>query len=422
MKTILCVDDIETNLFTLEVLFESNFKDKYTILTAKSGQDALSILLKEKVDLILLDIMMPDLDGFGTIKLIQKNKKTKDIPVIFLTAKKDEETVSTCYELGGVDYMNKPFNSKELFSRVAFHLALVENKHALEKERDLIQGILDTQDNLLIVTDGTKISRTNSSVCKLFGVKDTQEFANKYTCICNTFIPKEGYFSLNSVDDKHFWIDTLLEELKIHNRVVQIKDIKTAKLHSYDIKIKKFDANYILSLTNITYIDSEKKEYAHQADYDSLTNIYNRKRLEELFEKQVEKSETLKETFCTVMIDIDHFKRVNDTYGHLVGDTVLITLSQLVNSNIRQSDIFARWGGEEFVLLLPNVKIDLAEKILTHLRIKIEDHDFADVEKITCSFGVTEYIKGDNIESMLKRADEALYVAKETGRNRVNIA
>ena len=88
MKTILCVDDIATNLFTLEALFESNFENEYMILTAKSGQEALNILLKEKVDLILLDIMMPDLDGFETLKLIQKNRKTRDIPVLFLTAKK----------------------------------------------------------------------------------------------------------------------------------------------------------------------------------------------------------------------------------------------------------------------------------------------------------------------------------------------
>jgi len=422
MKTILCVDDIQTNLFTLEALFESNFEKEYKILTAKSGQEALNILLKEKVNLILLDIMMPDLDGFETLKLIQKNKRTRDIPVIFLTAKKDEETISTCYELGGVDYMNKPFNAKELFSRVKFHLALLENKQSLEKERDLIQGILDTQDNLLVVTDGLHSSKINSNVCQLFNVKNTEEFAEKYSCICKTFITKDGYFSLQNVPEGSFWVDTLLKELKIHNRVVQIKDISTEKINSYDIKVKKFDANYVLSLTNITYIDSEKKEYAHQAYYDSLTNIYNRKRLEELFTQEIQKYELLDETFCMAMIDIDHFKKVNDTYGHLIGDSVLVTLSQLVNKNIRQSDIFARWGGEEFVLILPHINVTLAQQVLTHLRLKIENKSFEKVNHITCSFGVTEFVKGDSIKSMIQRADMALYDAKETGRNRVCMA
>jgi len=421
MKTILCVDDIETNLFTLEALFTSNFNNEYKILTAKSGQLALSILLKEKVDLILLDIMMPDLDGFETIKLIQKNKKTKGIPVVFLTAKKDEDTISTCYELGGVDYMNKPFNANELFSRVKFHLALVQNKKALERERDLVQGILDTQDNLVVVTDGEKSNKINSSVCNVFDVKDIEEFVDKYTCICKTFIPKKGYFSLDCIPEDSFWIDVLIEKLKLHNRVVQIKD-KSGFLNSYDIKVNKFNTNYILNLTNITYIDSEKEEYAHQAYYDALTNIYNRKRFEELFEQQLQRSFLLKEHFCVVMIDIDHFKQVNDTYGHLVGDTVLVSLSKLVSENIRQTDTFARWGGEEFVLILPNISIELAEQVLTHLRMKIESYFFEEVKQITCSFGLTAYLEGDTIQSMLQRADIALYEAKKAGRNRVCIA
>jgi diguanylate cyclase (GGDEF)-like protein len=421
MKTILCVDDIETNLFTLEALFTSSFSNEYKILTAQSGQLALSILLKERVDLILLDIMMPDLDGFETIKLIQKNKKTKGIPVIFLTAKKDEDTISTCYELGGVDYMNKPFNANELFSRVKFHLALVQNKNALERERDLVQGILDTQDNLVVVTDGEKSNKINSSVCNVFDVKDIEEFVDKYTCICRTFISKKGYFSLDCIPEGSFWIDVLIEKLKLHNRVVQIKD-KSGFLNSYDIKVNKFNTNYILNLTNITYIDSEKEEYAHQAYYDSLTNIYNRKRFEELFEQQLQRSFLLKEHFCVAMIDIDHFKQVNDTYGHLIGDTVLVTLAKLVSENIRQTDTFARWGGEEFVLILPNISIELAEQVLTHLRMKIESHVFEEVKQITCSFGLTAYLEGDTIQSMLQRADIALYEAKKAGRNRVCIA
>jgi diguanylate cyclase (GGDEF)-like protein len=121
------------------------------------------------------------------------------------------------------------------------------------------------------------------------------------------------------------------------------------------------------------------------------------------------------------MIDIDHFKNVNDTYGHLVGDNVLINLARLVSENIRESDIFARWGGEEFILLLPNVDVSLAEKIVTELRLKIQLKEFEKVGYLTCSFGLTEYVRGDDINSITKRADDALYEAKESGRNRVCI-
>ena len=421
MKKILCVDDIRTNLFTLSALFESNFENVYEIITVSSGQEALNTLLREKIDLILLDIMMPELDGFETAKLIKKNRKTKDIPILFLTAKKDEETVSTCYEVGGVDYMSKPFNAKELFARVKFHLDLVESKSILKKERDLIQNILNAQDNLVLVTNGKSIIKINSAVASLYGVKSIDEFVEKYGCICNSFVEREGYFSLSNVAEDEFWIDLIELQIEEKNVVVLVKNEEDGELNSFDIKVKKFNDNYILSLTNITYLDSENKEYAHQAYYDSLTNIYNRNRLQELFLLEVKQAQDVQKMFSFVMLDIDHFKMVNDTYGHLVGDNVLVSLTSLVSKNIRDTDIFARWGGEEFILILSGVHMDLAKNIAEHLRLKIEQVAFVDVGTITCSFGITEYKPGDNITSITKRADDALYAAKESGRNKVCI-
>jgi len=116
---------------------------------------------------------------------------------------------------------------------------------------------------------------------------------------------------------------------------------------------------------------------------------------------------------------VDYFKEVNDRYGHLVGDKVLIQLSNFIRSQIRETDIFARWGGEEFVLLLPHVNQDKALDIANTLRVKIELEYFAEVNNITCSFGLTSYTDGDTIDTITKRADEALYEAKGSGRNRV---
>jgi len=154
MKTILCVDDIQANLYTLEALFETYHKKDYKLLFASSGQEALGMLLSNKVDMILLDIMMPDMDGYETASFVLSNKKTKNIPIIFLTAKKDENAINKCYDVGGVDYLNKPYNSNELFIRVAFHLDAVENKEKLLQEKNFVQDILDIQDNLIMVTDG----------------------------------------------------------------------------------------------------------------------------------------------------------------------------------------------------------------------------------------------------------------------------
>jgi two-component system, cell cycle response regulator len=419
MKRILCVDDIEINLFTLEALFETHHSDKYMVITATSGKEALDILLSQKIDLILLDVMMPELDGYETAKLILSNKRTKSIPIIFLTAKKDQDTISRCYEVGGVDYLSKPYNEQELFVRIKFHLDMVENKRVLEVEKKFTQDILDMQDNLVVISDGMKVLKINRAVTKLFNLKNIDDFIAQYVCVCKTFVHEDGYFHLGLVRDDELWIDVLLEQLKSKDVLVLINDVKNSKLNSFDIKAKVFGNDFLVTLTDITSFDAESKNNEHEASYDSLTNIYNRTKLNVLFSRQIETARVNSDTFAFIMLDIDYFKSVNDNYGHLVGDEVLIQMTNLIKMNIRDSDIFARWGGEEFVLLLPHVSLKKAEEIANYLRTKIEADKFPEIDSITCSFGVAGYKDGDNIDSIIKRADSALYDAKNTGRNRV---
>ena len=419
MKRILCVDDIEINLFTLEALFETHHSDKYMVITATSGKEALNILLSQKIDLILLDVMMPELDGYETAKLILSNKRTKSIPIIFLTAKKDQDTISRCYEVGGVDYLSKPYNEQELFVRIKFHLDMVENKRVLEVEKKFTQDILDMQDNLVVISDGMKVLKINRAVTKLFNLKNIDDFIAQYVCVCKTFVHEDGYFHLGLVRDDEFWIDVLLEQLRSKDVLVLINDVKNSQLNSFDIKAKVFGDDFLVTLTDITSFDAESKNNEHEASYDSLTNIYNRTKLNVLFSRQIETARVNSDTFAFIMLDIDYFKSVNDNYGHLVGDEVLIQMTNLIKMNIRDSDIFARWGGEEFVLLLPHISLKKAEEIANYLRTKIEADKFPEVGSITCSFGVAGYKDGDNIDSIIKRADSALYDAKDAGRNRV---
>ena len=125
--------------------------------------------------------------------------------------------------------------------------------------------------------------------------------------------------------------------------------------------------------------------------------------------------------FVLVLFDIDHFKRVNDTFGHQTGDDVLVELAGLVKKQIREVDFLARWGGEEFVLLLAHLELHKAQGVLENLRLKIENHTFPDVRRLTCSFGATAFRKDDDEKSLIERADKALYQAKEMGRNQVRI-
>ena len=155
------------------------------------------------------------------------------------------------------------------------------------------------------------------------------------------------------------------------------------------------------------------------ATHDALTKIYNRYGLEEILKQRVGEFNRFKRDLSIIFLDIDHFKAVNDTYGHNAGDVILQELSQLIQENIRLSDIFARWGGEEFLLILPESTLSDAITLAEKLRYLIDNYSFSEPQHITCSFGVTDLDEGENQEEVLKRVDEFLYRAKELGRNKV---
>ena len=416
-KNILCIDDIESNLFTLTSLFEHTQNSLYEIFTSLSAENGLEILLHNKIDLILLDVMMPEIDGFMMAKMIKSNKKLKNIPIIFVTAKTDDATIEKCYEVGGSDYVSKPFNSVELLKRVDFHLKFRDKERLLQKEKEYAQNIVDLQDNLILVTDGDQVINVNKAVLDFFDVETLFMFQKKYHCIRQSFKEVDGYFHLKLLDDKANWIDTIIERLKSDDVVVAIED-KEKRIHNFTIKAKRFYDLYILSLTDITVIAKRTRKFEHQANFDTLTQIYNRNMFNQLMEEKLQQATLNHLSMSFVILDIDHFKNVNDTYGHLAGDAVLKHLTALVSKHTRESDIFARWGGEEFILALETDK-ENAMKIVENIRILIEKEPFEEVGNITCSFGLTQFQKGDTIKSITNRADEALYEAKESGRNRV---
>lgn len=420
MKTILCVDDHDVNLFTLEAIFQEH-QDKYKIITAESGREALSILLNQSVDMILLDIMMPQMDGYETARLIKSNKKTKNIPIIFLTAKKDQDTVAECYAVGGVDYLLKPYNAQELFARVNFHLEMVEHKNQLEYERAFTQEILDMQDNLLLLFEANSIMRVNKRVLEFFDVQSRIELIESIECFCHVFIKKEDYFYLEASECDKNWLKRLESITNEKELLVLIEDKKAKAETSFTIKINKIDQKYLLTLTDVSLLVKESQENKLAASMDPLTQLNNRSKFNDAFEIVATQARE-DEAFSLIMFDIDHFKEVNDTYGHLVGDEVLVKLSELIQSHTRESDIFARWGGEEFMILLKGAKLQKAKNIAEYLRTIIEVEHFNEVNNITCSFGVSSYKLGDDIASITKRVDEALYESKETGRNKVSTA
>jgi len=175
---------------------------------------------------------------------------------------------------------------------------------------------------------------------------------------------------------------------------------------------------YLLEKSNRrVFLNHEQLE--RLAVTDKLTGLYNRTKLDDLLQYELDRSQRFGHSFGMVIMDIDHFKNINDSYGHQVGDEILMTLASLIKEHLRSTDKAIRWGGEEFIIIYLETTIDDVLGLAEELRLKIEKHRFETVGSVTASFGATRYEKGDTISSIIKRADKALYMAKSCGRNRV---
>ncbi|WP_207642517.1 GGDEF domain-containing protein [Acetobacterium bakii] len=178
--------------------------------------------------------------------------------------------------------------------------------------------------------------------------------------------------------------------------------------------ISSYSINYYKRIQYLNTI-----ELLNRAENDSLTGIYNKAKFNKEYARLADSAQQKNADLSVVMFDIDNFKGINDQYGHLVGDAVLIALADIVRKNLQQSDIFARWGGEEFVLIFPNMHLQQAIEITERLRKYIADHIFEKIGQVTCSFGVAVFEKDEDLNKVLQRADERLYLAKNAGKNKV---
>ncbi|HEX5709962.1 MAG TPA: GGDEF domain-containing protein, partial [Sulfuricurvum sp.] len=194
--------------------------------------------------------------------------------------------------------------------------------------------------------------------------------------------------------------------------------------HIFSVKIITLDSSlsYIAVFHDITQFKNTEKKLTKEAETDSLTGLMNRHRLNKELEMALSLVQNQKKRISFIIIDIDNFKRINDTYGHIVGDYALVTLSKICKDKMRATDIVARWGGEEFMIVLYNTDTEQAFKIIDALRETIAKSPFDHFDHLTCSFGLTQMREEDSIETLTKRADGALYHAKETGKNKVVIA
>lgn len=291
---------------------------------------------------------------------------------------------------------------------------------AAKLQQEYLQAILNMQDSMLIITNnGNSIIEANRSFLEFYGIGGALDFNGKYKSVADLFIKKEGYISKQKSKP---WFETLKSQPDGDFKVLMQKQGKIdEEPRSFLLKLEKFnqDDYYLVSFTDITNIEKRSKTLELLAATDPLTQIYNRMKIGHLMETEIARSIKTKRALSLVAIDIDYFKKINDTYGHQVGDDVLIKVVDIIKSKIRNNDIFGRWGGEEFMLLLVGANIDVAIERAETFRESLAGHDFVQPTTVTSSFGVSTFKEGDTMGSFIKRADEALYAAKRNGRNRV---
>mgnify|MGYP000642048025 CR=1 FL=1 len=211
--------------------------------------------------------------------------------------------------------------------------------------------------------------------------------------------------------------------LPIKKLTLQSKLLSTKKLNKIFVWEQKDEMGQLGNAMNKTRLSLQKmfKKLESKLIYDNLTKVYNRNGFEEIFDVETKRCERYQNPFSMIMFDIDFFKQVNDTHGHLIGDKVLVSICTLIQSQIRESDYLVRWGGEEFLILVPEVELSGALKLAEKLRKAVDEYTFETASHITISLSVAQKDEQENTENFIKRIDDLLYESKHTGRNKISV-
>ncbi len=277
-----------------------------------------------------------------------------------------------------------------------------------------LKYFIELNNNITVITSDTEMLAMNQAGLDFFHFTTFKALHKRHKFLSKLF---------TEIDTE----DKYVEGINWVTKIDKMQNIKVEMHHKHFKQIfymqvsKIRPKRYQVSFYNISRMVAEKDAIVQIAEKDDLTQIYNRNKFNKVLSSALLKAEIYKEPFTIVLFDIDHFKKVNDEYGHNIGDQVLIQLVLLIKSQLRGQDTFARWGGEEFIILSKGATRNDSYALAERLRQSIETFPFDEVGHLTCSFGVSQYEKNDNAIVLLKRADDALYRSKNNGRNRVNM-
>ena len=301
-------------------------------------------------------------------------------------------------------------------------MAVMMSNTPIMLERELFKAHEDLNEfkeiiNKYVITysaknDGT-IIESSEAFEKVSGYSKEELIGNKISIIKHPTEDKETIKNLlNTIRKNQIWIGIIKNKTK-DGREFWLEQTIIPKIDEKNHSLKK----YLSVSIDIT----DKKLLEEMASIDKLTGIYNRRMLDEFLQKTIDVVSRHNEELSLIIIDIDYFKNVNDTYGHVEGDNVLFQVSKIISENLRSSDIFGRYGGEEFLIICTKTDKNSAFILAEKLRNAIKNHEFPNVGEKTISLGIAEFEKNDKVKSLLEKADLALYKAKNNGRNKTII-
>jgi len=396
--SLLYVEDEESIREPFLMLTERYFKQ---VFVATNGEEGLDIFkqYQSEIDLIITDVRMPKMDGLKMAKQIKEINY--EIPIIFVTAFGDTDYLKEAIEVGADGYIVKPIDRNQLFTKLNSLAHLLMSKKDNNEYLKLIETLFNYQTNGLVLLDRDFNIKIYNRTFKLLLEEAGITLSKSMKDIISYCFDENG---------EHIEVDRFLHSNKL------VCQHQADVIRYFDVDIQRIESYILLTFTDITEYKLETKVIQDSALKDELTGLYNRKKLDllDLEEKDI----------CLIIFDIDNFKKINDTYGHLKGDEVLKELANVVKHNVRDTDTLIRWGGEEFLIILQHIKdINIAKNLAEKLRVKINEIEIKDIGHFSCSFGVScgFVVSRNDIERILSKADKALYNAKGEGKNRVEI-
>jgi two-component system cell cycle response regulator len=447
---ILVVDDIAANVRLLEARLTAEY---FIVETATSGQMALDMVARAPFDLVLLDVMMPGLDGFEVCRRIRANPLTAQLPVIMITALDQTSDRVRGLEAGADDFLTKPVSDVQLITRVKslVRLKLLSDELTLRANQggtglDLPLGYAEltaaAPPRVLLVDDRRSSYERIAMTLATEATVELETSAQEAT-----FRAAEGNYDLVLVNLSLAEFDALrlcsllrsIERTRTLPILLITEPDEMARLERgldlgvNDYLIRPVDCQELLArartqIRRKRYTDRLRdtvQQTLELAVIDALTGLHNRRYLDGHLANAIERALTRSTDLALLILDIDFFKKINDSHGHDAGDAVLREFSQRVARNLRSVDLACRYGGEEFVIIMPETDRQLALLVAERLRSKIADEPFAiqggaRFIDVTVSIGLACLESpADNAATLLKRADDALYRAKAQGRNRV---